>query len=200
MDKRSLVIDPHDGHSLGIPVPKARADYVVTTHDHFDHSATRVVEKSQGTTEVHRTPSGDQAMGPFEVRGVAAFHDQEAGAQRGSIRMVRVKAGGVRLAHLGDLGHALDSETAKALGSVDVLFVPAGEVFTLSVADAWKTVERLNPRVVVPMHYNVPGLSLPLREVDAFLEGHGEPVRMGSSLELEEDDLPPSQEIWVFST
>jgi L-ascorbate metabolism protein UlaG (beta-lactamase superfamily) len=197
-DERRLVIDPHDGHSIGIPVPRVKADVVVVTHDHFDHNAVRTVERDGGATRAIVSPTGPQAAASgFQVTGVAAYHDGQGGRQRGEVRLIVVEAGGLRVAHLSDLGHALGPEQVRALGRVDILLVPAGGVFTLSAAEAWRTIEAVGPRVVVPMHYRTPGLSIPLNELEDFL-GDREVAAMGRSVEVEAEDLPPTREIWVF--
>ncbi|MEM4503207.1 MAG: MBL fold metallo-hydrolase, partial [Ignisphaera sp.] len=38
-----IVIDPHDGKSLGLKTPQVLADIVLITHEHFDHNAYAVV-------------------------------------------------------------------------------------------------------------------------------------------------------------
>lgn len=70
------------------------------------------------------------------------------------------KMDGLRLCHLGDLGHLLEEATVKGIGRVDVLMVPVGGVYTIDAAGALKVVEQLKPRLILPMHYRTPILLL----------------------------------------
>ena len=45
------------------------------------------------------------------------------------------EVGGVRIAHLGDLGHVLNDEQLAAIGAVDVLLIPVGGTFTIDALD-----------------------------------------------------------------
>ena len=197
-EERSLVLDPHDGRSVGIQPPTVRADYVVITHDHFDHSAVRAVEKTGGGTHVMTGPLKGTPAGSFGVTEFASWHDGVGGMARGPNRMIMVEVSGIRVLHLGDLGHELDSVQLRALGTPDILLVPAGEVFTLGAEEAWRTIAALGPRIVAPMHYKTPGLGLPVHELESFLQGR-DVVSMGQSVELEPEDLPPELEVWQFN-
>ena len=82
-----------------------------------------------------------------------------------------VTAPGLTVCHLGDLGHELTDEQAKAIGPVDVLLVPVGGIYTINGEQARAVVAKLNPkRFVVPMHYGVPGYD-DLLGPDEFLDG-----------------------------
>jgi L-ascorbate metabolism protein UlaG (beta-lactamase superfamily) len=190
-----LVIDPHDGISIGIPPPKTKADIVLVTHDHFDHNQTRVVEK-EGTHVVY----GEADIDGITVRTVAGYHDREDGARRGSITIFVVEYHGITLCHLGDLGHVIDNAMVDAIGDVDVLFVPVGGVFTLDAREALEVCRRVRTKVIVPMHYKIEGLSLPIEGVDAFLAAAAYETRyVANEIDIETDDLPQEKEVWVFS-
>jgi L-ascorbate metabolism protein UlaG (beta-lactamase superfamily) len=65
-----------------------------------------------------------------------------------------IEVDGLRIAHLGDLGHSLNETTLKKLGKIDILMIPIGGVYTLNGSDAKKVVAQLKPReYVFPMHY-----------------------------------------------
>ena len=83
------------------------------------------------------------------------------------------ETGGLKIAHLGDLGHLLTDEQLKEIGPVDVVLIPVGGFFTIDAAQATKVVEQLKPRtIVVPMHYKTDVLVIKeLAPVDAFLQG-----------------------------
>jgi L-ascorbate metabolism protein UlaG (beta-lactamase superfamily) len=142
-------------------------------------------------------PDGTVDAGAFQVSGHPAYHDDAQGRLRGEVRLIMVECGGLRLLHLSDVGHELDAATVAAVGRPDVAFVPAGGVFTWEPEAAWRTIARLSPRVVVPMHYKASGLALPLHDLQWFV-GDRPTVSLGRALELDADDLPPATEIWRF--
>lgn len=195
---KRLVIDPHDGGSLGVgfEAPMVVADYVLVTHEHYDHNA---VEKVSGKhTVVVREGTGDFELGPFRVRGVRLPHDEFEGRLRGFVVAYRVEAEGLSLVHLSDLGRALREEEAEAIGRVDVALIPAGDVYTLHPRQALEAAEALGARVVVPMHYWLPGMQLPLEPLDELLRyaKKWRVVRLDSNtLELSREELPSEKTI-----
>jgi L-ascorbate metabolism protein UlaG (beta-lactamase superfamily) len=84
---------------------------------------------------------------------------------------------------------------------VDVLFVPVGGVFTIDGIQARKLVDEIRPRVAIPMHFRVGGLSISINNVDEFLEGlRNDKVQVvGNEIDFTVDELPSNTEYWVFS-
>lgn len=198
-DQVTVVTDPHDGKSIGIRRPKVRADVVLVSHDHFDHSAVKVVDKG-GSTTVVREP-GDQEVGGVSIRGVPTYHDSSEGVSRGGNIAFVFKVGGVTFCHLGDLGHLPTEGQLEAIGPVDVLFVPVGGVFTIDAAAAWRVVGMLSPEITVPMHYRMGGLSLSINDITPFLEG-ADPdtvVKVGNEVEFTAADLEGEPIVWIFA-
>jgi len=194
----TLVTDPHDGKSIGIKQPVVIADIVTISHDHFDHNADRIV---QGNNKKVVTGTGSRTVRGIPIKGIASFHDEEKGAKRGENVINRFEMDGLKLCHMGDLGELLDEKQVAQIGEVDILFIPVGGTFTLDAENAWKVIGDIKPRVVVPMHFRVGGLSLSIAPVDGFLE-LADPelvVKVGNEIELTVDDLPDEQEVWVFS-
>jgi L-ascorbate metabolism protein UlaG (beta-lactamase superfamily) len=113
---------------------------------------------------------------------VASEHDAVAGTKRGPNTIFRFVLDGLRVCHLGDFGQAqLRDEQRRAVGEVDILFVPAGGGPTVGGAGAAELVRLLRPRLVVPMHYRTDAVDF-LDPPDAFLEALGAPVeRLESS-------------------
>ena len=198
---RRLLIDPHDGGSLGVGFqpPRVRPDYVLVTHEHYDHNAVEVVE---GQPQVVRERVGEFELPPFRVRGVRLPHDEFNGRLRGHVVAYRVEAGGLAVVHLSDLGRPLTREEAEQLKPVHVALVPAGGVYTLHPRQALETASLLEARVVVPMHYWLPGMQLPLEPLDTFLRyaKKWRVVRLDTnSFEVSVEELPEQPTIVVPS-
>ncbi|MEM4600471.1 MAG: MBL fold metallo-hydrolase [Sulfolobales archaeon] len=165
----TIAIDPHDGYSLGIKPPSFKADAVLITHEHFDHNAYNIVAKPGA--EKHSMREGEFLIaGRHMARGVKLYHDKVKGRRRGEVVIYRVEVDGVRVLHLGDLGHVFDESTALGLKPIDVLLVPVGGTFTIDAREAYEVVKVVEPKVVVPMHYWVKGMNLPLQPVDIFVD------------------------------
>lgn len=167
-DGFTLVIDPHDGGSIGLPRPQVKADAVLITHEHFDHNAYQVVLKEGG--KVFSMKKGKFRVNSFTVTGFEAYHDEFKGRRRGKVMIYLIEAENLRILHTGDLGHLLDSKTVQNLGEIDILMVPVGGTFTIDSRGALELSSMINPRAVVPMHYWVKGINLPLRPLDDFLK------------------------------
>lgn len=194
----TLVLDPHDGKSLGIPVPSVRADLVLITHDHFDHNAVRVVK---GEPEVLRSFVGSTEKKGVKIEGIREYHDEVNGEKRGEISIYLIEMDGITMAHMGDIGHIPPGDVIERLKAVDILFIPVGNVFTVGPEEAWKIAEMVSPKVVVPMHYRIGGLSLSIKPLNGFLKMMPEErvARVWNSIEFEKEDLPEETEMWVFS-
>jgi len=164
---RSLAIDPHDGGSIGIETCRVGADYIIVTHDNIDHNAVEAALGEGSIVVKHRT--GSFQLGPFKVEGYRLYHDKARGRLRGEVTAYLIEVAGVRLAHLGDVGHLLSSEEARPFKGVDLLMIPVGGVYTISAPEAWAIIEDLSPRAVLPLHYWVPGSILPLDPLERFL-------------------------------
>jgi L-ascorbate metabolism protein UlaG (beta-lactamase superfamily) len=191
----TLVVDPHDGRSLGLSPPSASADLVLVSHDHFDHNQSRNVRGLR--TRVIDTAGRHQFQG-CEIKGIPAFHDEEQGAKRGEVVLFRFAMGGIDFLHGADLGH-YPEEQLDAMRGCDLLFLPVGGVFTIDAEMAWRVAQAVAPRVVVPMHYRYGSLTLAIDEVQPFLDASPWPVvDLGSEMELEQEDLPTQPEVWRF--
>lgn len=137
------------------PIADVRADLLLVTHEHRDHNH---VEAAAGSPHLLRSLAGTFPDTPVgDVTGVASEHDDEAGTLRGHNVMYRFALGGLRFAHLGDLGQsAIRPEQVRALGGIDVLFIPVGGGPTIGGEGAAAVVRALRPRLVIPMHHRTP--------------------------------------------
>jgi L-ascorbate metabolism protein UlaG (beta-lactamase superfamily) len=193
----TVVIDPHDGKSIGIKPPRATADIVLMTHDHYDHNAARVIN---GDHKNHLAHNGRFECKGMNFHGYATFHDQENGKLRGFNTMYAFQMDGISICHCGDLGDIPSDNVIKAVKGVNILFLPVGGVYTMENDQLKEFIELISPQVVVPMHYRVGGLTIPVASLDSFLSMIPEDnvVYVGNSLDISKDELPETKECWVF--
>jgi L-ascorbate metabolism protein UlaG (beta-lactamase superfamily) len=143
------------------------AELLLVTHEHADHNGVEVVG---GDPVVLRSTAGRLQSPIGEVTAIASEHDESAGTERGPNTIFAFELEDLRVCHFGDFGQrALRDEQVKAIGRIDLLFVPVGGGPTAGARQAAAIVDRLAPRWVVPMHYRTPRIGF-LETADAFLE------------------------------
>ncbi len=193
----SIVTDPHDGRALGIRPPKANGDIVLISHDHFDHIDGRKLVAKPDAQVISK--AGRYEVKGVKIEGFGAFHDKSKGSQRGQNIIFVFELEGIRFCHVGDLGHTLSSEQIKQIGAIDVLMVPVGGTYTVDAKEATQLVDQLKPKLVIPMHYNIAGLNLPISSVEDFLKGKTNVKRIESSeFTISKQTLPEKTEIAVL--
>lgn len=198
-----FLMDPYDPN-CGYGKLELEADYLTISHEHMDHNYRGAAPGARairglspdglGWEEVSLTLSG------VELFTLPCYHDAAAGKLRGRNAVFVFDAGGIRLVHLGDLGHLLGPEQIEKLIPVDVLLLPVGGHFTLNAGEGKELVEALQPAVVVPMHYRTEATrNWPIAPLHDFLEVWGKGHRdKGSAVTISRDTLPRETEIWVM--
>ena len=119
----------------------------------------------------------------LRVRKLETFHDGKKGALRGPNTIHVLEAEGLRLAHLGDLGHMLSEEQIAALERVDIMLIPEGGYFTIGPYTAAELAEKLRPAITVPMHYRGEGFGYEvIGPVEDFLRRRDKVLRLETNV------------------
>jgi len=191
-----IITDPYTrGSGLSYAPISEPADIVTVSHDHFDHNS---VSSVPGKPEVI-TDGGDKNVKGIQFRGIATHHDESQGKERGANTIFCFSVDGIKLCHLGDLGHRLSKEQIAEIGSVDILLIPIGGVYTIDAKSAGPVIDDLKPKVAIPMHCKTPKCNWPLNTIEDFVAGK-QNVRNPNSSEIEfkSGDLPETTEIVVL--
>jgi len=162
---KMIVTDPFDD-SVGYPQPRAAADLVTISHQHFDHNAVKMVP---GKPKVIQT-SGEHVINGLKIIGIPCYHDNSKGSLRGNNLIFIFEESGFRVCHLGDLGHIPDQKLLGEIDHVDVLLIPVGGLYTIDASEAKDVISLINPHYIVPMHYKTPYLKLPISPLENFLK------------------------------
>lgn len=195
----TVVTDPFDPAMVGLKFPKVEsADLVTVSHGHPDHNHVALVG---GTPFVISGP-GEYEVAGVTVVGYGSFHDDKKGEERGKNTIYKMTIDGIRIAHLGDLGHKLSEELVDKLGDVDILLLPVGGFYTVDAATAVEVVSQIEPLVVIPMHYKREGMGKGFEEVegvDKFLKLMGaEGVEKLNKYTVSRDRLPENTTVVVL--
>jgi L-ascorbate metabolism protein UlaG (beta-lactamase superfamily) len=138
------------------PAPVDGLDVVTITHEHPDHN---YIQMATGNPLIIRGLAQndfahvDQTIKGVRIRTVPAYHDSEQGARRGKNALFVFEMPGLRIVHLGDLGHKLDAQQVSAIGLVDILMTPVAGGPTIDPKTAVEVINQLQARVIIPMHY-----------------------------------------------
>jgi L-ascorbate metabolism protein UlaG (beta-lactamase superfamily) len=191
-----IITDPYpQGSGLNYSPINEAADIVTVSHDHFDHNN---ISSVPGKPEVI-TGNGVKNVKGIQFKGIATHHDESQGKERGTNTIFCFSVDGIKLCHLGDLGHRLSKEQIAEIGALDILFIPIGGVFTIDAKMASTVSDDLKPKVVIPMHCKTHKCDWPLNTIEDFLAGKKNVKKLNSSeTEFKAGKLPEATEIVVL--
>jgi L-ascorbate metabolism protein UlaG (beta-lactamase superfamily) len=185
-----ILTDPYESGSydgaVGYKPITETVDIVTASHEHEDHFCLKGLPEGFECV----TKAGKHEAGGLAITGVKTYHDETKGKERGPNVIFVIDIDGLRVCHLGDLGHTLSGDELGAIGKVDVLLIPVGGFFTIGPKEALKVMKALSPAVTIPMHFKTESLGFPIEPVDNFLSLAGEHERPGASeIEITKDGL-----------
>ena len=194
-DNNSIVItDPYD-KTLGLTLPRPKADIVTISHPAPHHGHVAGVK---GDFKVINGP-GEYEVGGTFVTGIrmvppAARSNDKNGQDQNNVFVIYMDD--LAICHLGDLNHVPPQTQVEDLGNIDVLLVPVGGENAINAAQAAEVISLIEPYIVIPMHYKLPGLSLKLDSVNKFLKEMGvTKADAVASLRLTRSSLPDETQI-----
>ena len=199
-----VLTDPFDA-KVPYPRPARECDVVTISHEHGDHNC---VVDLMGSPKVLRglDPESKEVrkinedVGDVRFRTVASFHDPEGGSKRGRNAIFVMDFAGLKVVHLGDLGHPLSPVQVNEIGPCDILMVPVGGYYTVDGKTAAAVQRSLAPRVTVPMHFKTQSIaSWPISGPEEFLMGQERVRNIGKEVDVDRWTLPEKPEVWVFS-
>ena len=194
-----IIIDPYqsgfsDG-ALSYRTIDDEADIVITSHNHGDHNYTKSIRGKYD----HIKKQGNYDIKGVKIETIPTFHDTSSGKERGDNLLTIISADGIKLLHLGDLGHDLDQSMLKKIGKVDVLLLPVGGFYTIDAQVATTVMNDIRPSITIPMHYRTEKCSFPITTVAEFTRGKKNvQVLPKSEVKITAGSLPKEPEIIVL--
>ncbi len=191
-----IITDPYQtGGRLKYAVVKGPADIVTISHEHGDHNYTDPIE---GNPRILRGPKMTEVKG-IKFNGIATFHDENQGKDRGPNTVFCFEVDGIRICHLGDLGHKLNEREVAQIGKVDILLTPMAGLWAINAEVATEVGNQLKPKVIIPMHFKNERCDFPVSGVDDFLKGKKNVIMADSSeIEFKAGKLPAETQIIVL--
>ena len=185
-----IVTDPYE-KSLGLSLPRIRADVVTVSHDHPGHNC---IKNVKGSPIILSGPGEYEIKGSF-ITGIASGNEKERELYHENFIFV-FEMGGLNVCHLGDLDHIPTREQIEALGGIQILLIPVGGSNSLSASQAAEVISLLEPHLVIPMHYAVPELQIKLDPVSKLFKEMGlrEPAPE-TSLKVTASSLPEEPQV-----
>lgn len=193
-----IITDPFDS-SIGIPFPKTEADVITISHHHKDHND---VSNISGDPLIIDYP-GEYEKKKARITGFKNYHDGNKGRDRGENILYKIEADDLSVLHCGDLGMIPDDEFIDQIGEVDILMVPVGGLYTIDAQEATQLIKKIEPQIVIPMHYANPTLKKEvfagLAPVTDFLKKMGKDEQpLEAQLTLKKDDLQGELKVIVM--
>lgn len=166
----AVVTDPYDPQVVGIDPGKLKAEVVTISCDHPAHNYTKGIKGK--AFEV--TGPGEYEIGGVFITGVRI----NGGKSKSSPDIIRntvyvIDYNGLKIAHLGELNSVPNQTEVEGLGEVNIALVPIGGLTSLNAAKAAEVISLLEPSIVIPMHYELPGSLLKLEPLSKFLKEMG---------------------------
>ncbi len=191
----NIVTDPFS-ENIGLRLPKLEADILLVSHQHHDHNNIKAVSApASGVTPFLISGPGEYEIKNIFIQGIHSWHDDKEGEERGENTIYTIEAEDLKLCHLGDFGQKeLTEEQLEKIGEIDILMIPIGGVYTISTREALKIMSQLEPKIIIPMHYQIPKLNIKLDGLDKFLKTVGiKSITPENKLTIKKKDISPEE-------
>ncbi len=174
--KYIILIDPFvtGNPDCDVKLEDVKCDFIIPTHGHGDNFGDTIeLAKRNNATVIgmyevanycgaqgvtsHPMNTGGGFNFPFgRVKLTIAHHSSSFpdGTYAGDAHGVLITVGDKTFYQAGDTALFYDMKLLGEMYKIDAAFLPIGDDFTMGVDDAVKAVEFIQPRIVVPIHYN----------------------------------------------
>ena len=190
----ALVTDPFDS-SIGIRLQKLQADLVTISADTEEHNNLDAIKKDEQNPPFIITGPGEYEAKGMYVCGIPlAKKTKEKSSKQESVTLYSFSIDDLFVGHISGLDRELTEDELDQLGKIDILLLPAGDFSCLSVKTAIEIINQIEPRIIIPMQYTIPGIKLDQQPIDAFLRAYGvKDCETIDKLKISKKDLPADE-------
>jgi L-ascorbate metabolism protein UlaG (beta-lactamase superfamily) len=188
-----IITDPYESGgyagAVGYLPANIEVDIVTVSHQHADHNYTQGL----GCPRIVDRP-GRFTIKDVKIEGILSYHDKEKGLLRGQNIIFVFEIENLKIAHFGDLGtEDIDIERFKG---IDIVFMPIGGTFTVDAGEAAAIINKINPKIAIPMHFKTPKLKFDIDTAEGFLSG--EDYESRDLLEVNRNNLDSFKKIVIL--
>lgn len=181
----TVITDPFDKES-GLTPPRGAADIII------------LGEKQNKLYNATSGVSGDPFLindpGEYDVKGVTVTGIPLQQDEGRYVTVDLIESEDIRILNLNHIREFnMKQDDLEGLGEIDVLIIPVGGNSVMTAKDAAKVVNEIEPKIVIPSHYNISGLKLPYDKVDVFIKEMGGKSENLDKLLIKKKDLVPDQ-------
>ena len=182
----TIFLDPFD-RSIGLRPPQGQADLVLVSHDHPDHNNVAAIK---GDPAVINIP-GEYSVGGVAISGIQSQHGElQSSASEISNTIFCLETEGLKICHLGDLGTDLSEKQLEEINGIDILMIPIGGKYTIDHKKAVEIIKKIEPAIVIPMHYKINGSTVDIADEKKFCNEIGNcPKDRPSKINIKKKDL-----------
>lgn len=196
-DGTTVLHDPYKD-MLGYKLPKdLKVDYVVSSHAHSDHNYTEGLKPGFELINKYGITNTEK----FSFIGMLSYHDKVQGEERGDNAIFSYQIDGLKVAHLGDLGHVLDEKQIAVLAEVDILFLPVGGGYTIDGEQGAVVANQIRPKIVIPMHYRTRALGpfgLKFEKVTSFTGAYNKTVNKVKTITISKQSIDKLADVIIM--
>lgn len=192
----NVFIDPFD-KSIGLRPPQGQADLVLISHSHAGHNNSEALKGNPSVIDI----PGEYSVKGINIVGIGSFHDSNSGQDQGINTIYILEVENIKICHLGDLGTDLTEKQMGEIDGVDILMIPIGGKYTIDAKKAIELVRKLEPKIVIPMHYKINGSTKDIADEKEFCNEIGNcSAEKVSKINIKQKDLEgKSMEVIVMS-
>lgn len=179
----NIFIDPFD-KKLNLRPPQGQADLVLVTHDHWDHNNAEALKSEPAVINI----PGEYSVKGVNIVGIVSSHGAVENPVPNTIYVLESED--LRVCHLGDLGTDLIEKQLEEINGADILMIPIGGKYTIDHKKAIDLIKKIEPAIVIPMHYKMKESTIDIADEKKFCNEIGNCSKDRSSkINIKKKDL-----------
>jgi L-ascorbate metabolism protein UlaG (beta-lactamase superfamily) len=171
-----IVTDPFN-KKIGLRPPQGQTNIITLSNINYAKNDLKRFKGEPFTID----SAGEYSIKGVNITGIESFQDDKGGELRGRNTIFTIESEGIRVCHLGNIGHVLNEEQVDNIGEVDILLIPVGREDLLTLKQIKEIIGQLEPGIIIPMNYKVKGLKDKINGCQDFCKEFGSARQQGET-------------------